>query len=70
MKPHPQADILRAIADGKVIECRHPRWNDGAWMTNYTPLRTIENMSTEWEIRIKPETININGHEGPCPFCS
>lgn len=58
MNPHPQADILRAIADGKTIEASHPRWNHGAWMTNCSPLTVIG--SPDWRLRVKPETININ----------
>lgn len=57
--PHPQADILRAIADGKPIE---GRYLNSPWVVLQDPFN-----AKDWEFRIKPETININGHEVPCP---
>ena len=71
MTPHPQADILRAIADGEELEQAYdqePKWRavDSTtvldWITNdplkdYTPY-----------FRIKPKVININGIEVPKPM--
>ena len=71
MTPHPQAAILRAIADGEELEQAYdqePKWRavDSTtvldWITNdplkdYTPY-----------FRIKPKTININGIEVPKPM--
>lgn len=65
---HPQAHILRAIADGKQIQLR-PRntkesWADDLLINIINALACGGNL---WEFRIKPSTININGHEVPEP---
>lgn len=60
--PHPQADILRAIADGKLIQRFHPQKD--RWEKSEFPLNDIVH---GYKLRIKPETITINGHEVPCP---
>jgi hypothetical protein len=65
MTEHPQADILRAIADGKQIQARHIGYETGVWQTVAHPLVFIGDCARE--LRIKPETININGHEVPEP---
>ena len=64
MTPHPQADILRAIADGEDLEafCRE-EWFD---ITPMTALRYIYDGSIP--LRIKPKVININGIEVPEPI--
>ena len=62
MKEHPQADILRAIADGKMIQRFQPTKN--RWEKSEFPLNDIVH---GYKLRIKPETININGHEVPAP---
>ena len=61
MKPHPQAEILRAIADGEEIEAFY----DKEWygVVPMTALRYIYDGSTP--LRIKPKVININGIEVP-----
>ena len=48
--PHPHAEVLRAIADGKDVECRWGGREDG-WM------RLLCNPITDdgWEWRVKPE---------------
>lgn len=64
-KPRPSADILRAIADGKIIEHRYKRVG---WVS-LSPSNAIRHVlagGSELRIKpetIKPETININGHE-------
>lgn len=60
--PHKHAEILRAIADGKTIEARRI---GSDWETIANPLVVIANPI--WVLRIKPETITINGHEVPRP---
>lgn len=60
---HTQADILIAIAHGKTIQRFYPIMG-GVWDDSVTPLSdVIENQ----KLRIKPTTININGHEVPHP---
>ena len=64
MKPHPQAEILRAIADGGGIEA----FNGKEWfgITPMTALRFIYDGNTP--LRIKPQIVNINGFEVPEPM--
>lgn len=59
--PHPQAEILRAIADGKTVQMSN---KDYEWVD--AGLKCLVNYPTG-AFRIKPETININGHEVPAP---
>lgn len=61
-KEHPQAEILRAIADGKTIEGKHL---DGQWVPHPSPWLRIGDLS--WQLRIKSETIALAGHEFPSP---
>ena len=60
MKPHPQADILRAIADGKKVQMSN---DDYVWID--ADLQCIVN-NPKGAFRIKSD-ININGREIPCP---
>ena len=65
MKPHPQADILRAIADGKQIQYRYSSgWID----TGYIDILGLLYNKVDCQFRIKPKTININGIEVPKPM--
>ena len=70
MTPHPQADILRAIADGEEME---QKCSDGVWrgIKSDTLLRWIA-VDTSFDytpyFRIKRKTININGIEVPEPM--
>jgi hypothetical protein len=64
LTPHPQADILRAIADGKTVQMRS-RLRPTTWHDEPTPFEYLSDELFEW--RIKPETITINGHEVPAP---
>jgi len=62
MKEHQQADILRAIADGKTIQTRYVAsdWFD------VEPNKALVFLATNCDsskIRIKPETLLINSHE-------
>ena len=71
MKPHPQAELLRAIADGEEMEQAYhqePKWRA---VDSTTVLDWITNGSLEYYtpyFRIKPKTININGIEVPEPM--
>lgn len=66
LTPHPQAEILRAIADGKTIEARRIKSPiDEEWHEPHEAIYLVND--DNYELRIKPETITINGHEVPCP---
>ena len=57
MKPHPQADILRAIADGEEIEAFY----DEAWWYGVVPMTALRYIyKGNIPLRIKPKVININ----------
>ncbi len=59
--PHPHADILRALADGKKVELLTPQ---GDWKE--TGLTQVANYPAT-TFRIAPETISVNGVECPKP---
>ena len=64
MTPHPQAEILRAIADGEDLEAfRREEWFG---ITRMTALRYIYDGIIP--LRIKPKVININSIEVPEPM--
>lgn len=63
--PHPKAEILRAIADGKIVQRRNALYIKDDWFDDDNPLVYLTDDTFEW--RIKPETIDINGIEVPCP---
>jgi len=67
MTPHPQADILRAIADGKTIEMRRKNTSDtdNDWWVSNIVLQYLDDADREF--RIKPETLLINNIEVPYP---
>ena len=64
MTPHPQAEILRAIADGEEIEAFYDEgWHDTV------PRSAIKYLGADmYPLRIKPKVININGIEVPEPM--
>lgn len=69
--PHPQADILRAIADGREIQGRHFTNNNvGGWvdMTHSTALSALNTANPGWSLRIKPATIRIGSAEVNAPM--
>lgn len=63
MTQHPQAEILRAIADGKEVQYRSEVTGD--WLDCH--LFTIAR-HPDWTFRIKPKTLSINGREFECPI--
>jgi hypothetical protein len=65
LTPHPQADILIAIARGKTVQMRNALRESKIWHDEPTPFEYLSDDRFEW--RIKPETITINGHEVPAP---
>lgn len=69
-KPHPHADVLRAIADGRSseIECR--QMSDDAWGSwlKYAIYAFNPLSHADWQWRIKPKTHLVNGIECPAPL--
>lgn len=66
--PHPNADMLRAIADGKQMQGRLPE--DGCDWFDIYPDQAIGAIASGYsmKVRIKPETALINGIECPAPM--
>lgn len=64
--PHPQAEILRAIADGKMIQVRKRKMNAPWWVPQENILSFVCE-TDRYEFRIKSETVAINNIEVPCP---
>lgn len=64
-----QANMLRALADGKKLEAVHEKTAPGKWFE----IQTLDNFmlfisSPDWyEVRIKPDVIVVNGIEVPAP---
>jgi hypothetical protein len=58
--PHPHAEILRAIADGKQAQIR----NDDHWDTVDASV-ALYHLGQGFTVRIAPETITVNGVECP-----
>jgi hypothetical protein len=60
-KPHPNAEILRAIADGKTVEWKDRGFVNWSEFNPYSPSRLnwliTPNGSTDIQWRIKPEPI-------------
>lgn len=52
MKPHVHAEVIKAWADGAIIECRLMRNADKSWKRIDHPSFQID-----WEYRIKPERV-------------
>ena len=69
--PHPQADLLRAIADGKQMqELDFPGINHPGNWCDCDADRALNRISrgVEQYVRIKPDTVTINGIECPAPM--
>lgn len=70
--PHPNADLLRAIADGKQMQCYDAtNSRDGrAWINAVAEfaLYELSKGSSGLPIRIKPDTIIVNGVECNAPM--
>lgn len=63
-----KADLLRAIADGKQMQGRLPE--DGCGWFDIYPDQAIGAIASGYsmKVRIKPETVLINGIECPAPM--
>lgn len=59
-KHHPNAHILRAIADGKTVQLRRPGMPETAWL-DYVPNGCTSPLyvgdRTEWRIKPEPEPL-------------
>lgn len=68
MTEHRYAQILRAIADGKSVQFNvYPdKWQDLTESLAF--LYIAQEDYTPERFRVRPETININGHEVPKPL--
>lgn len=66
--PHPQAHLLRAIADGRQMQGRLPE--DGCDWFDIYPDQAIGAIASDYsmKVRIKPDTVTINGIECPAPM--
>lgn len=63
--PHPHADLLRAIADGRQMQIKRPsEWRDCDASTALAGLASV----APHHIRIKPDTVIVNGVECPAPM--
>lgn len=69
-KPHPYAEILRAIADGERIQII-PLVSEGRW-EDRTAEQALEILHcgrlAPTRMRVKPRTLTINGYEVPEPL--
>lgn len=66
---HPYAEILRAIADGEEVQYLNKVFNEWMGVSHASALRFIYEEKFEPDyIRVKPQTININGYEIPEPL--
>ena len=66
--PHPQADLLRAIADGKQMqELDFPGINHPGNWCDCDADRALNRISrgVEQYVRIKPDTVTINATSSP-----
>ena len=51
--PHPHAEVLRAIADGKEVECKLPNAHDWVNTVGYRFCNPLSEPTWHW--RVKPE---------------
>ena len=66
MTPHPHAEILRAIADGKEIQFAYDT-EPGNWLFIDTKTVLSQLHTKHYHFRVKPETILINCFWCPAP---
>lgn len=52
LKPHPYADVLRAIADGIPVQAR---WSNHDWFDFDITRHTFHTFGLEWRIKPKPK---------------
>lgn len=59
--PHPHAEFLHALADGRgdEFECHHENWNASDWLDGVVYAGNIHDHPKNWTTRRKPRTIRI-----------
>lgn len=67
-RPHPHAELLRAIADGGIdaveaFECVHYTWMPDTPDSTQRNLEKIMRNPGDWTIRRKPRTVRIAGRD-------
>jgi hypothetical protein len=67
MTPHPQAEILRAIADGQQMQLLHESLSPPVWI-DCTGGSALSAITSNGRFRIKPRTIMIGNVEVPEPM--
>jgi len=68
--PHPYAEILRAIADGKEVQWKRPM-DVGGWAYQSWDDTLEEILNESWSpecYRVKPDVVVINDIEVPAPL--
>jgi hypothetical protein len=70
MKPHPHAEVLRAIADGVPLSEFEASptngWGDASDL--YHRIGDMVRFPEKWQIRRKPQYIMVNGFKVPKPL--
>lgn len=69
-KPHPHAEFLHALADGREdeFECHHENWNASDWRASTPFMWVIYEFPEDWTVRRKPRTIRIGDIDVPPPM--
>lgn len=69
-KPHPHAEFLHALADGREdeFECHHENWNASDWRASTPFMWVIYEFPEDWTVRHKPRTIRIGNMDVPEPM--
>ena len=70
MTPHPHAEFLHALADGREdeFECHHENWNASDWRASTPFMWVIYEFPEDWTVRHKPRTIRIGNMDVPEPM--
>lgn len=68
--PHPHAEILRAIADGKAIQKKYigQDWTDCPVAVALTTIGPDYPCKPAYQLRVKPDAITVNRVECPKPL--
>lgn len=68
--PHPHAEFLHALADGRgdEFECHHENWHASEWCCGPDYVWVICEYPDSWTVRRKPRTIRIGDIDVPPPM--
>ena len=68
--PHPHAEFLHALADGRgdEFEAHHKNWPANDWRANTDYVWVICTIPDSWTVRRKPRTIRIGDMDVPEPM--